>query len=78
MTKNILRTAIATVIGVVVAFGLIWLAQYAGSEISPDVYVPPSGEVLIPIGLALLATAGIAGLQFARSRPDRAIPATVR
>lgn len=56
MTKNILRTAIAAVIGIVVAFGLIWLAQYAGSEFSPDVYDPNSGEVWIPIGstIALL------------------------
>jgi hypothetical protein len=50
MTKDILRTAIAAVIGIVVAFGLIWLAQYAGSEFSPDVYDPNNGEVLIPIG----------------------------
>ncbi len=56
MTRNILRTAIAAVIGIVVAFGLIWLAQYAGSEFSPDVYDPNSGEVWIPIGstIALL------------------------
>ena len=56
MTKDILRSAIAAVIGIVVAFGLIWLAQYAGSEFSPDVYDLNSGEVLIPIGstIALL------------------------
>lgn len=58
MTKNILRTAIATVIGIVVAFGLIWLAQYAGSEISPDVYDPNSGEVLIPIGSTIALIVG--------------------
>src|SRR3546814_14076988 len=50
MTKTLLRSAIAAIIGIVVAFGLIWLAQYAGSEISPDVSDPHSGEILIPIG----------------------------
>lgn len=58
MTKNILRSAIAALIGIVVAFGLIWLAQYAGSEISPDVYDPNSGEVLIPIGSTIALVVG--------------------
>ena len=58
MTKDILRPAIAAVIGIVVAFGLIWLAQYAGSEISPDVYDPNSGEVLIPIGSTIALLVG--------------------
>jgi len=58
MTKTILRSAIAAVIGIVVAFGLIWLAQYAGSEISPDVYDPNSGEVLIPIGSTIALIVG--------------------
>ena len=31
MTKTFLRSAIAAIIGIVVAFGVIWLAQYAGS-----------------------------------------------
>ena len=50
MTKDILRSAIAAVIGIVVAFGLIWLAQYAGSELSPAEYDLDTGEILIPIG----------------------------
>lgn len=58
MTRNILRTAIAVVIGIVVAFGLIWIAQYAGSEISPDVYDPASGEVLIPVGSTIALVIG--------------------
>ncbi len=58
MTMNILRTAIAVVIGIVVAFGLIWIAQYAGSEISPDVYDPASGEVLIPVGSTIALVVG--------------------
>jgi hypothetical protein len=58
MTRDILRTAIAAVIGIVVAFGLIWIAQYAGSEFSPDVYDPASGEVLIPIGSTIALVVG--------------------
>ena len=58
MTKTILRSAISAIIGIVVAFGLIWLAQYAGSEISPDVYDPDSGEILIPIGSTISLIAG--------------------
>jgi hypothetical protein len=58
MTKDILRSAIAAVIGIVVAFGLIWLAQYAGSEFSPDVYDLNSGEVLIPIGSTIALIIG--------------------
>lgn len=58
MTRDILRSAIAAVIGIVVAFGLIWLAQYAGSEISPDVYDPASGEILIPVGSTIALIIG--------------------
>ena len=58
MTRTILRSAIAAIIGIVVAFGLLWLAQYAGSEISPDVYDPDSGEILIPIGSTISLIAG--------------------
>lgn len=58
MTKDIVRSAIAALIGIVVAFGLIWLAQYAGSEFSPDVYDPNSGEVLIPIGSTIALLVG--------------------
>ncbi len=58
MTKEILRSAIAAVAGIFIAFGLIWLAQYAGSEISPDVYDLNSGEVLIPIGSTIALIIG--------------------
>ena len=58
MTKTFLRSAIAAIIGIVVAFGLIWLAQYAGSEISPDVYDPNSGEILIPVGSTIALIIG--------------------
>jgi hypothetical protein len=58
MTKDILRSAIAAVIGIVVAFGLIWLAQYAGSEISPAEYDVDTGEILIPIGSTIALIVG--------------------
>lgn len=58
MTKDILRSAIATAAGIFIAFGLIWLAQYAGSEFSPDVYEPNSGEVLIPMGSTIALVIG--------------------
>ena len=58
MTRTLFRSAVAAVVGILVAFGLIWLAQYAGSEISPDVYDPDSGEILIPIGSTISLIAG--------------------
>ncbi|WP_067109938.1 hypothetical protein [Sphingopyxis granuli] len=58
MSSNILRSAIAAVTGIVIAFGLIWLAQYAGSELSPDVYDPQTGEVLIPVGSTVALLVG--------------------
>ena len=58
MSSNILRSAIAAVAGIVIAFGLIWLAQDAGSELSPDVYDPQTGEVLIPVGSTVALLVG--------------------
>lgn len=58
MTKDILRSAVAAVIGIAVAFGLIWLAQYAGNEISPAEYDLDTGEILIPIGSTVALIVG--------------------
>jgi hypothetical protein len=58
MKSNILRAVIAAVVGILVAFALIWLAQYAGSELSPDVYDLDTGEVLIPIGSTIALLVG--------------------
>ena len=58
MTRTFLRSAIAAIIGIVVAFGLIWLAQYAGSEISPSEYDMTTGEILIPIGSTIALVVG--------------------
>lgn len=58
MIKDILRSAIAAAIGIAVAFGLIWLAQYAGSEFSPSEYDVATGEILIPIGSTISLIVG--------------------
>lgn len=58
MTKNLLQPAIAAVVGILVAFGLVWLAQYAGSEIAPAEYDPATGEILIPIGSTIALIVG--------------------
>lgn len=58
MTKNFLRSAIAAVVGILVAFGLVWLAQYAGSEIAPAEYDPATGEILIPVGSTIALIVG--------------------
>lgn len=56
MNSNILRSAIAVVVGIIVAFGLLWLAEYAGSAVAPAEYDVVTGEILIPLGstIALL------------------------
>ncbi len=58
MTGNIVRTIIAAAIGIAVAFGLVWLAQYVGSEISPAEYDTTTGEILIPIGSTIALIIG--------------------
>ena len=58
MTKNFLRPAIAAVVGILVAFGLVWLAQYAGSEIAHAEYDPATGEILIPVGSTIALIVG--------------------
>lgn len=58
MTRDILRSAMAAVIGIAVAFGLVWLAQYAGSEIAPAAYDPATGEILIPLGSTIALIVG--------------------
>ncbi len=58
MTGNIVQTVIAAAIGIAVAFGLVWLAQYVGSEISPAEYDTATGEILIPIGSTVALVVG--------------------
>ncbi len=58
MANSLLRSIVATIIGIVVAFALIWLAQYAGGELSPEVYDVETGEILIPAGATLALLIG--------------------
>ena len=58
MTGNIVRTIIAAAIGIAAAFGLVWLAQYAGHELSPAQYDLESGEILIPVGSTVALVIG--------------------
>lgn len=58
MGGNILRSAVAAVIGIAVAFGLLWIAQYAGGEIAPEVYDLDTGEILIPLGATIALLVG--------------------
>ncbi|WP_428681950.1 hypothetical protein [Sphingopyxis sp.] len=58
MKSSIVRSVIATVAGIVVAFVLLWLAQYAGSEISPAEYDVDTGEILIPLGSTIALIVG--------------------
>lgn len=58
MTNNIVRSAVAAVAGILVAFGLIWLAQYAGSELSPAEYDVATGDILIPLGSTVALIVG--------------------
>jgi len=58
MKNTIVRSAIAAVAGILVAFVLLWLAQYAGSEISPAEFDVETGEILIPLGSTIALIVG--------------------
>ncbi|MBN8846194.1 MAG: hypothetical protein J0H88_23405 [Sphingomonadales bacterium] len=58
MKNIIVRSAIAAVAGILVAFVLLWLAQYAGSEISPAEFDVETGEILIPLGSTIALIVG--------------------
>ena len=58
MNSNILRSAAAVAVGILVAFVLLWLAQYAGNEISPAEYDVETGEILIPLGSTIALVVG--------------------
>lgn len=58
MGGNILRSAVAAVIGIAVAFGMLWIAQYAGGEFAPEVYDLDTGEILIPLGATIALLVG--------------------
>lgn len=58
MMATMLRTGLAVIVGFLLAFALVWLAQYAGSLVAPDVYDVTSGEVLIPLPATLALLVG--------------------
>lgn len=58
MTQRLIRSMIAAAVGIVVAFGLIYLFQYAGSNLSPDVYDFETGDVLISAGSTIALIIG--------------------
>lgn len=58
MASTFIRSLVATVVGIVVAFALILLAQYAGGELSPEAYDPVTGEILIPAGATVALIVG--------------------
>ncbi|ALC12799.1 hypothetical protein [Sphingopyxis sp. 113P3] len=58
MASTFLRSIIATAVGILVAFALILLAQYAGGEVSPEAYDPATGEILIPAGATVALVIG--------------------
>ncbi len=65
MASTFLRSLIATAVGILVAFALILLAQYAGGEVSPEAYDPATGEILIPAGATAALIIGWFGGAFA-------------
>src|SRR3546814_2595103 len=58
MASTFLRSLVATAIGILVAFALILLAQYAGGELAPEAYDPATGEILIPVGATVALIVG--------------------
>lgn len=48
-----MRTIISTIVGIMLAFGLIYLALQFGGKLSPVVYDPATEEVQIPLGNTL-------------------------
>lgn len=58
MTQGLVRPIIAAVTGIVVAFGLVYLFQIAGNNLSPAEYDLETGEILIPLGSTLALIIG--------------------
>ncbi len=58
MASTFFRSLVATAVGIIVAFALILLAQYAGGEMSPEAYDPATGEILIPAGATVALIVG--------------------
>lgn len=48
-----MRMFIATIVGILIAFGLIYMALYVGNALAPVVYDAATQEVEIPLGSTL-------------------------
>lgn len=53
-----MRMIIGTIVGILLAFGLIYLALQVGGTVSPVVYDPATEEVQIPLGNTLALFVG--------------------
>jgi hypothetical protein len=53
-----MRMVIGTIVGILLAFGLIYLALRGGSTLAPVVYDPATEEVQIPLGSTLALFSG--------------------
>jgi hypothetical protein len=53
-----MRMIIGTIVGILLAFGLIYMAQMVGNTMSPGVYDPASEEVQIPLANTILLFVG--------------------
>ncbi|WP_260582966.1 hypothetical protein [Sphingopyxis sp. PET50] len=58
MTQGLVRSIIATIVGIVVAFGLVYLFQIGGNNLSPAEYDLETGEILIPLGSTIALIVG--------------------
>ena len=58
MASGLIRSVIAAVVGIAVAFGLIFLFQIAGNNLSPGEYDLETGEILIPLGSTIALIIG--------------------
>ncbi|WP_033073207.1 hypothetical protein [Sphingopyxis sp. MWB1] len=67
MKNKWVRSALAGIVGIIVAFGLVWLLQYAGGNLAPIVYDPETGEILIPLGSTIALFIGWFAGSFAGS-----------
>ena len=58
MTQGLVRSIIAAIVGIIIAFGLVYLFQIAGSNLSPAEYDLETGEILIPLGSTIALIVG--------------------
>lgn len=55
---SVIRTILGTLAGIFVGFALLYLCQYVGNVIDPEVFDPDADIVLIPIGSTIATFVG--------------------